>query len=1078
MLNYTNGSVIIRLHLFFIFNQTILMKQIAFMLAVLFCSTFSVFAQTKIKGKLTDSKDGSPVAGATIRVKGERTSVTSAADGTFEIVTKSGNVLEVTEIGHASQAVKYSGAGYLQISMVQDTKALSEVVITGIGTATSKRKVAISVQSINSDKLPQTPSGSIDQALVGKIAGAQISSSSGNPGSPVSIQFRGPNTIQGGSQPMILVDGVEMASSTLNTLDLNMVDKIEVVQGAASATIYGAQGANGVINIFTKKGKQGTAKIDISSRVSFDQYINLGNLHQPLNHSFNTNTSGDIVQQDPVTGNFVPLSRDSTGVWGDPVWSKAPGILNNTPYKDNTKYYDHIKQLFRSAKTTNNSILITGGKEKSDYAISLSSVNQESIIDGSLKRTNFTTNTGFEVFKNFKVRAITQVVYTQSTLGNNEISAALYTYPFADFTFKDPSGNSPYKFGGGAGANSSNPYYYKQYQHFNDRTWDILPSINANYKFPRFLDFDYKYSLNLSNDDYQRTTDNQTLNLSSLANSSWFVGEDITGGIYNPITRYLSQNSIATANVKFDLPNDFKLAIPLVSTTTFAYDWRKKTTDQTVTEYTGIPLFAANANQANVKSINSVYQDEFITYGYFLNERLDWADWAGVSGGFRSDYASTFGQGQKPHAFYRGDAYVLPSGMGFWDNISSWWPLAKIRAAYGEAGIQPGVFDRIPVLNPQSVDNGTLLYNQSQAANPALNVEVSKEKELGFDFGFKPSKGLWFSSLNLSGTYWNKNSKNVIWIIPVAISTGVSTIKNNAIDWSSKGYEFSLDMSIFKSKNISWNLYSTFGHYTAVVDAVHGATDIPLVWSSAATYTLKPGQAIGTIFGYKAITSVAETDPSGNPYIAKEDQGKYEIVNGRVVNSTSQQVQFTTDKRYLGNTTPKFNMSFTNTINFKDYLSVNFQFDWYYKQYTYNQTKEWMYSEGLHGDFDKPVTINGKTGAFTSYYTSFYDGVESNGTKDYFLENSSFLRLRNLSVSFDVAKFVKIPFVNRLQLVASGRNIWTSTKYTGMDPEASQNTSGGSTNTGTTQTTVQKGLDYWSFPNTKSFQIGLNIGLN
>ena len=169
-------------------------------------------------------------------------------------------------------------------------------------------------------------------------------------------------------------------------------------------------------------------------------------------------------------------------------------------------------------------------------------------------------------------------------------------------------------------------------------------------------------------------------------------------------------------------------------------------------------------------------------------------------------------------------------------------------------------------------------------------------------------------------------------------------------------------------------------------------------------------------------------------------------------------------------------MSFTNSVSFKDYLNLSFQFDWYSGAKQYNQTKEWMYSEGLHGDFDKSVTIGGVSAPWTAYYKSFYDASESNGTKDYFLENSSFLRLRNVSLAFDAAKFWKVSFTNKLQIVFSGRNLFTVTKYTGMDPEANQNTTGAGS-TGTTQTTVQRGLDYWSFPNTKSYQIGINIGL-
>jgi hypothetical protein len=141
----------------------------------------------------------------------------------------------------------------------------------------------------------------------------------------------------------------------------------------------------------------------------------------------------------------------------------------------------------------------------------------------------------------------------------------------------------------------------------------------------------------------------------------------------------------------------------------------------------------------------------------------------------------------------------------------------------------------------------------------------------------------------------------------------------------------------------------------------------------------------------------------------------------------------------------------------------------------YNQTKEWMYSEGLHGDYDKPVTIDGESGAWTAYYKSFYDASESNGTKDYFLENSSFARLRNVSVGLDLAKLFTIKGFNRLQVTFSGRNLYTITNYSGMDPESSQNTSGGATTSAAPQVATQRGLDFFSFPNFKSYQIGLNV---
>jgi TonB-linked SusC/RagA family outer membrane protein len=1033
-------------------------------------------ALIEVTGKVAN-ETGAAVPGASVLEKGTRKGVSAGDDGQFVLKVKPGTVLMVSATGFQKKEVAVTGNS-VSIELIPEVQALADVVVTtGVGGAASKRKVAISVQTVGADKLPAVPNASIDQALVGKIAGASINSTSGNPGAPVSIQLRGPNTVQNGSQPMVLIDGVEMGASALNTMDLSTVDHIEVVQGAAAATIYGAQGANGVINVFTKKGKSGATHIEFSSRMSWDSYLNTGNLHQPTTHSFQTDANGDIVMLNSA-GQPVPLAKDQYGLWGNPIYLSGTNDQFNKPYKDNTQYYDHFKQLFRTAQTINNSLTVSGGKEKSDYALTVSRTSQESVVDGKFTRTNFTSNMGFELFKNFRIRSINQLAYTNNTTGNTQISAALYTYPFADLDMLDVEGNPTYKYGG-AGVNSTNPFYFQKYQHFELQKLDIIPSINLNYKLPRFVEFDYKYSINISRGDSTRTAENQTLNKTSLLNkSTWYAGQEgITGGIYNQISRMTTQNSLFTTSIKLDLDKDFHTKLPIVSTTTAAYDWRKRTFNLTANQYTGLPLYAANANQASTKSVVGVYQDLFTTFGYFINERLEWGEIAGISGGFRSDYSSTFGDSKKPQTFPRGDAYFRPSALNFW-KWSEWWPESKVRFAYGEAGIQPGVFDRMLSLNNVNFDNGPGIYNPTRIANPALTVERSSETEIGMDLTFRPAKGNWFSLINFSGTWWQRKSKDVIWILPVPISSGATEIKNNALAMSSKGTEFSLDMNMYKSKLFTWNFLTTFGQYTTHIDDIYGiATQLPLKWPNAANFSLIEGQPIGALYGYKILRSIDQTDPSGNPYIAKTLQGNYEIVNGFVTDKSTKRVVFTSDKQYIGTTAPKFNISFTNTFTYKDYLACSFQLDWVSGQHNYNQTKEWMYSDGLHSDFANPVTINGQTGAWAAFYRSIYDGGETNGTKDYFLENASYLRLRNVSLSFNLAKVIKIPFTNKLQLMVSGRNLWTKTSYTGMDPEANLNTTGGGPVSGS-QTTVLKGLDYFAFPNTKSVQVGLSIGIN
>lgn len=169
----------------------------------------------------------------------------------------------------------------------------------------------------------------------------------------------------------------------------------------------------------------------------------------------------------------------------------------------------------------------------------------------------------------------------------------------------------------------------------------------------------------------------------------------------------------------------------------------------------------------------------------------------------------------------------------------------------------------------------------------------------------------------------------------------------------------------------------------------------------------------------------------------------------------------------MGDPNPRFNMAFINNLTYKDFLTFSFQFDWLHKNYLYNQTKEWMYRDGIHKDYDEPITINGQTEAWSAFYRGAYAIRRANGTKSYFLEDASFVRLRNISLGFDAAKFLKIKGISKCQIVLAGRNLWTGTKYSGMDPEVSS---------GNSNSSWDRGVDHNTIPNVKSYQIGLNLG--
>jgi TonB-dependent SusC/RagA subfamily outer membrane receptor len=251
------------------------MRKIAVMLAVLFCST-SVFAQTLVKGRVTDSKDGSPISGATIKVKGEKTSTTSNADGAFEIIAKPGSTLEITEVGHAPITVKSStGSGEIQVVMSQDTRALSEIVVTSLGIKREKKALGYAVSTVGKKDLELRPEADLGRILSGKAPGLNVLATSGLSGSGTNINIRGISTITGTSDPLFVVDGVPFNSSTnakadftygtqtssrFLDLDPNNIDNVSILKGLSAVTLYGEAGRNGVILITTKNGSTSTSK--------------------------------------------------------------------------------------------------------------------------------------------------------------------------------------------------------------------------------------------------------------------------------------------------------------------------------------------------------------------------------------------------------------------------------------------------------------------------------------------------------------------------------------------------------------------------------------------------------------------------------------------------------------------------------------------------------------------------------------------------------------------------------------------------------------------------------------------------
>ncbi len=1062
-------------------------------LMFIICINTAIAQVSTISGKVVSSVDGSPLPGASVTVKGTNAATISAPDGSFTLKTSAKKqVLEISTVGFVTQSVPVPATGTVSVTLQQDIRTLSEVVVTGVGVATSKKKLGISVETVTTDRTTALPTASVDQFLVGKVAGAQITSTNGSPGAPTNILLRGINTLNRGTTPMILLDGIEVRATELNSLDLNSIERVEIVQGAASATIYGAQGANGVIQLFSKKGKQGKINIDISSSVSSNTLLNTGDVHKARFHSLATNANNEVIGSGDIPLTFDPAYSHYEL---NTIWNSLDTLNNNIkPYDKNLLYYDHYKMFLQTAYTKNNSISISGGRERLDFNISASDNRQNNNFkgNGNYSRSNLNSNIGAEIFKNFRFRSITQIAYTKNTQPDPDGRTIFYALnnsrPFANYDYKSPDGNYGAYFGDAVGVNGYNPNYINQYFKVNDNKIDVIQNFSANYKPIRFLELDAKYGLNYQTQERVHNIADQSNNLNADYWTYWVEGGP-SGG-YAPSTTYGSpsakdatgeidhfrynttfQNFITTATIRTDFLNDFHINIPLKTSTQIAYDYRKYRFNRYITYGLDAPNYTPyTASQMGVYKIQDDYTEPSLTYGYLLNQRFEWGEIAGISAGARKDYSSAFGGGVTPKTFPRGDAFLRLSQFNFWNNSKLGKRINefKLRAAYGEAGIQPKPFDRYVTLNTRNIGNNVAFVFPTSNPNQNLDVEVSKELEVGTDININILKGDWLKNAALSFTYWDRKTENAIWDIDAAPSTGTGTIKDNAFGLGSRGIQASLNLLVLSSTNFYWNFITNFSRQSSKITSVIGQPVIVTSSAGSTNYVLKAGEKIGQLYGYRMLHATDETDETGNAYISKEEQANYIVAsNGWVVEKATKQPFVTPGQYSFGDPNPKFNLSFINELQFKSYVTLSMQWDWVNGSHLYNQTKEWMYRDGIHGDYDQQIDINGSTGAWSAFYRGVYAQVSRNGTKNYFYEDASFVRLRNISLAVDFAKFLHVPAVQRMQLVLSGRNLLTFTNYTGMDPEVS---SGGN------NSAFDRGVDHNTIPNLRSYQIGLNLG--
>jgi TonB-linked SusC/RagA family outer membrane protein len=1023
--------------------------------------TTALFCQTTISGTVTDT-DGTALIGASVIARGTTAGTVTDPEGRFTLSVPAGvDTLLITYTGYAERLVPLvTGRTSYSITLRADARLLGEIVVTGVGTATDRRRTAISVETVAAEDLPPVASGSVDQALIGRIPGAYIQQSSGQPGQQANILLRGINTLQG-TNPMILIDGVQVStdnlfngsdrnlSSRLAELDFSNVERVEVVQGAAAATIYGAQGANGVIQIFSKRGRAGEPRVSLNTMLGVANPL-FGDFELASAHAFRTDAGGRMIDS-----NGEPLTQNAFGAWGQPLFEDGGTVLTDKPYRE--ALFDHREKIFRSnILNYRTSLSLSGGSEAMTYSVTGTLNNQESTLRGGNRRINLGSQLGFRVFDRVDVNVGLRLIrgnnetggITGASNGSGPLNAVVTARPFVDFGFRNPDGSlvpNPLS------DNTVNPLYTNTYRTRSSVVSRVIPNVNLNWQLTDFLRLDYKYGVDYYRDDYADELINQ---VAILGNSGLPGIEPTEGRVEERLREGTLQNSILSAFLDFGSDAGWHYRTQL------AFDYRDRDFSSVITAGTGLPPFPpVSLGVAQAFSVDKI-EESFVTYGGLINQRVEWQGKVGVSAGVRADYSSAFGEGSDAFVFPRGDVYVRLSEFDFWTGSKANFPEVKLRAAYGQAGVQPGPFDRIRTLTAGQFGNGGFLAPRSLQQNPRLQVQVSEEVEVGADIAITPGGGnaSWLPYLGLSVTYWDRTADDVIREIGRAPSTGSATILDNAITLSSSGWQASLTATLQDGPRFGWEFTTNFSRQRTVLDAISNGVDIPV----GNHFLLQPGEELGTLRGLVALTDINARNAAGD-FVLGDDRSGFSIVpeSGYVVDAGGN-VQFGSDIVTIGNGLPDFNMSFINEFRFGRGVRLGFQLDWVQGFDVYNQTKQWSYRDNVHGDVDDPVTINGQSGAYLSYYRTLYN---TNNPNSAFVEDGSFLRLRTASASVDLTEFFPIGRLESLRLQLTGFNLFTLTDYSGFDPEAASNLND----------PTRIGLDEYAFPNSRIYQFGLNV---
>jgi TonB-linked SusC/RagA family outer membrane protein len=952
------------------------------------------FAQEKtISGTVSDISGVLP--GVSVIIEGTTNGAETDFDGKYAIKASSGDVLVFQYLGYKTINKTVGTSNTINATLEEGGEVLDEIVVTGVAGATNKNKLSISVSTVDQKLLKEVPALNASTALQGKVAGVSITQPSGLPGSGAVIRLRGATALTGSQSPLIILDGAFLSGANLSDFNAEDIDRIEVLKGAAASSLFGSKAANGVIQIFSKRGKSGRApSVSIRSEIGITSANNLPSVASK--HAYQVNEDGSFLLNE--TGGLI---------------QEEDHIADNNFPKD----FNHFKDIVRDAISHTESFSISGGSENSNYLISMQNLEQESILTTTdqqgYNRQNFRVNLDVDITD--KLKFTTSNLLSKSSSNEPELGVGgvfynMYLIPrHIDLNAENSEDGSPFDWDGAQddpwASQVTNPLYALNNVNYDEDRTRIVSNIALKYKVTDWLDLNADYSID--NNIYKNETFVNKDFLDSEYNNSY-----VNGYInrYNSVSRNQVFNAFTSTNNEFDeLTVKTKLQF-LNERTTFMRN-----------SISGTELGVAGVRDldniiSGTESVSS-FESTNVSRSLAAILSLDYKDRYILDGLYRSDNVSLFGPNVRTQEFFRvSGAYRISKDLDI-DDINE----LKIRASYGTAGLLPpfGAWQ-----DNFSLSNGIATANV--VGNPNLGPYLSKEFEAGLDFKI-------FNRITGTFSYSEAKNEGQVLTVPLPALVNGGSQYQNAGTLETKAYEGTLGIDIIKDDaDMSWNVNTVFSKYRSTVTEFN-RPDLQVGPNSA--FLLKEGEDYGSFYGEKFMTSLTQLSPDVN-------FSEYSINSrGYVVNADgAAQVLVDADGNpvidKIGNTTPDFNMSFNTTFTYKNF-SFYALVDWNQGGDIYNATTQYQYRDLTSPDFDNSASQNLTTDFFASLYNV-------NNTSAAFVEDGSFVKLREVNLSYSIpSDALKNTFIKSARLSVIGRNLLTITDYTGADPEVADITQSG-----------------------------------